>query len=129
MAVELEPTPKSKRAPGERCREPVAYPEVEHDQAIRIVATAKALGDPVRVRLVDVLKSTPGRCACVSSCRCLTSPLPAQRLSPPEGSAPGRDRRLRARGAAGLLLRPPRRLEGAFRMAEVTETTDIRVRP
>jgi ArsR family transcriptional regulator len=65
MAVELELTPKSKRAAGERCCEPVVYPNVERDQAIRMAEVAKALGDPVRLQLVDVLRRHAGQvCVC-----------------------------------------------------------------
>ena len=42
------------------------------------------------------------------------------------GSGPGWDRRLRARGPVGPLLRHARCTEGAVRMAELTDTTDIR---
>src|SRR2546421_5104397 len=52
-------------------------------------------------------------------------PLPAHRLPPPQGPARSGDRRLRAGGAVGLLLRVARRTGGAVRMAEL-ETTDIR---
>jgi len=31
MSVDLELTPKTKRAAGERCCEPVVYPDVERD--------------------------------------------------------------------------------------------------
>jgi ArsR family transcriptional regulator len=65
MAVELELTPKSKRAAGERCREPVVYPNVERDEAVRMAQVAKALGDPVRLQLVDVLRRHAGKvCVC-----------------------------------------------------------------
>ena len=65
MPVDLELTPKPKRAAGERCCEPVVYPDVERDQAVRIAAVAKALGDPVRVQLVDVLRKHAGKvCVC-----------------------------------------------------------------
>jgi ArsR family transcriptional regulator, arsenate/arsenite/antimonite-responsive transcriptional repressor len=65
MAVDLELAPKQKRAPGERCCEPVVYPEVERDKAIRMADVAKALGDPVRVQLVDVLRRHAGKvCVC-----------------------------------------------------------------
>ena len=40
MPVDLELTPKTKRAAGERCCEPVVYPDVERDQAVRIAAVA-----------------------------------------------------------------------------------------
>jgi len=65
MVVDLELTPKIKRPAGERCCEPVVYPEVERDQAIRIAEVAKALGDPVRLQLVDVLRKHAGKvCVC-----------------------------------------------------------------
>ena len=65
MAVDLELTPKVKRPAGERCCEPVVYPDVEREQAMRIAEVAKALGDPVRVALVDVLRKHAGRvCVC-----------------------------------------------------------------
>jgi ArsR family transcriptional regulator, arsenate/arsenite/antimonite-responsive transcriptional repressor len=65
MAVDLELAPKSKRAPGERCCEPVVYPDVERPQAMRMAAVAKALGDPIRLQLVDVLRKDAGKvCVC-----------------------------------------------------------------
>jgi ArsR family transcriptional regulator len=57
--------PKVKRAKGEPCCEPVVYPEVERDQAQRMAAIARALADPVRVQLVDVLRKHAGK-VCVS---------------------------------------------------------------
>ena len=56
MSVELELTPKTKRAAGAPCCEPVVYPDVERDEAVRMAQVAKALGDPVRLQLVDVLQ-------------------------------------------------------------------------
>jgi ArsR family transcriptional regulator, arsenate/arsenite/antimonite-responsive transcriptional repressor len=65
MSVDLELTPKTKRPPGEPCCEPVVYPEVERDHAVRMAAVAKALGDPVRLQLVDVLRQHAGKvCVC-----------------------------------------------------------------
>ena len=65
MVVDMELTPKTKRAPGEPCCEPVVYPDVEREEAIRMAAVAKALGDPVRVQLVDVLRKHAGKvCVC-----------------------------------------------------------------
>ena len=65
MAVDLELEPKIKRPAGERCCEPVAYPDVARDQAERMAAIAKALGDPVRLQLVDVLRRHAGKvCVC-----------------------------------------------------------------
>ena len=65
MAADLELAPKQKRPPGEPCCEPVVYPEVQRDQALRIATIAKALGDPVRLQLVDVLRKHAGKvCVC-----------------------------------------------------------------
>jgi ArsR family transcriptional regulator len=65
MAIDLELTPKSKRSAGEPCCEPVVYPDVDRAQAIRMADVAKALGDPVRVQLIDVLRRHAGRvCVC-----------------------------------------------------------------
>src|ERR671916_349327 len=65
MAVDLELAPKTKRPPGEPCCEPVVYPNVEREQAVRMAGVAKALGDPVRVQLVDVLRKHAGKvCVC-----------------------------------------------------------------
>ena len=65
MAVDLELTPKQKRPAGERCCEPVVYPDVEREQAARMAEVAKALGDPVRLQLVDVLRKHAGKvCVC-----------------------------------------------------------------
>jgi ArsR family transcriptional regulator, arsenate/arsenite/antimonite-responsive transcriptional repressor len=65
MAVDLELAPKFKRPAGERCCEPVVYPDVDPERAARMAAVAKALGDPVRLQLVDVLRKHAGRvCVC-----------------------------------------------------------------
>ncbi len=65
MTVDLELTPKTKRPRGEQCCAPVVYPDVERDRAVRMAAVAKALGDPVRLTLVDVLRKHAGKvCVC-----------------------------------------------------------------
>lgn len=65
MAVDLELTPKVKRPAGERCCEPVVYPDIQGDEAIRMAEVANALGDPVRIQRVDVLRKHAGRvCVC-----------------------------------------------------------------
>jgi ArsR family transcriptional regulator len=65
MTVDLELTPKTKRAAGERCCEPIVYPDVERRQAEQLAQVAKALGDPVRLQLVDVLRKHAGKvCVC-----------------------------------------------------------------
>ena len=65
MAVDLELAPKQKRPPGERCCEPVVYPDVEQRAAERMALVAKALADPIRLQLVDVLRKHAGKvCVC-----------------------------------------------------------------
>src|SRR5919201_4934134 len=65
MAVDLELAPKQKRPAGEPCCEPVVYPDVERRQAGRMATIAKALGDPIRLELVDVLRKHAGEvCVC-----------------------------------------------------------------
>jgi ArsR family transcriptional regulator len=65
MSVDLELSPKTKRAAGEPCCEPVVYPDVERAQAARMAVVAKALGDPIRLQLVDVLRKHAGKvCVC-----------------------------------------------------------------
>jgi ArsR family transcriptional regulator len=65
MAVDLELSPKQKRPAGQPCCEPVVYPDVERQQAERMARLAKALGDPVRLQLVDVLRKHAGKvCVC-----------------------------------------------------------------
>jgi ArsR family transcriptional regulator len=61
----LELSPKTKRLAGEPCCEPVVYPDVQRDQAIRMAEVAKALGDPIRLQLVDLLRKHAGKvCVC-----------------------------------------------------------------
>jgi ArsR family transcriptional regulator len=65
MAVDLELSPKQKRPAGQPCCEPVVYPDVERQQAERMASIAKALADPVRLQLVDVLRKHAGKvCVC-----------------------------------------------------------------
>lgn len=65
MVVDLDLMPKQKRPAGEPCCQPVVYPDLERDQAVRMAAIAKALGDPVRLQLVDVLRKHAGKvCVC-----------------------------------------------------------------
>jgi ArsR family transcriptional regulator, arsenate/arsenite/antimonite-responsive transcriptional repressor len=65
MAIDLELVPKQKRPAGERCCEPVVYPDIERTRAERMALIAKALGDPVRLQLVDVLRQHAGAvCVC-----------------------------------------------------------------
>ena len=65
MAVDLVLTPKQKRPAGEPCCEPVVYPDLERAEAERTARVAKALGDPIRMQLVDVLRKHAGKvCVC-----------------------------------------------------------------
>jgi ArsR family transcriptional regulator len=65
MSSGMAITPKKKRPAGEPCCEPVVYPEVERQEAQRMATIAKALGDPVRLTLVDVLRKHAGKvCVC-----------------------------------------------------------------
>ena len=63
--MDLTLAPKQKRPAGEPCCEPIAHPSVDQAEAARIAALAKALSDPIRVQLVDVLRSHAGEvCVC-----------------------------------------------------------------
>lgn len=65
MAVDLELTPKTKRPAGQPCCEPVVHPDIDRANAERLARLAKALGDPIRMQLVDVLRKHAGRvCVC-----------------------------------------------------------------
>jgi ArsR family transcriptional regulator len=65
MPVDLHLAPKTKRPPGEPCCEPVVYPDVEREQAQRMAVIARALGDPARLQLIDVLRKHAGKvCVC-----------------------------------------------------------------
>jgi ArsR family transcriptional regulator len=61
MHVDLELTSKRKRAPGRPCCAPVVYPDVAPAEAERIARIAKALGDPIRLQLVDVPRRHAGK--------------------------------------------------------------------
>jgi ArsR family transcriptional regulator, arsenate/arsenite/antimonite-responsive transcriptional repressor len=65
MAIDLELAPKQKRPAGQPCCEPVVYPDVERQRADRMAVIAKALSDPIRLQLVDVLRKHAGKvCVC-----------------------------------------------------------------
>ncbi len=65
MPVDIEIQPKAKRAPGEACCEPVATPSIAPGDAERLATVAKALADPIRLQVVDVLRSHAGEvCVC-----------------------------------------------------------------
>ena len=57
--------PKQKRPPGEPCCVPLVLPEIDRAHAERLAAVAKALADPIRMQLVDVLRKHAGKvCVC-----------------------------------------------------------------
>ena len=65
MSVDLALAPKQKRAAGEPCCQPVVYPDVQRVEAERMAEIAKALGDPIRLQVVDVLRRHAGQvCVC-----------------------------------------------------------------
>ncbi len=65
MSIDLELAPKQKRPSGEPCCEPVVYPDIQRGHAERMATVAKALGDPIRMQLVDVLRKHAGKvCVC-----------------------------------------------------------------
>ena len=65
MSVDLVMAPKQKRPAGQPCCEPLVHPEVSRVGADRLAALAKALSDPIRVQLVDVLRRHAGEvCVC-----------------------------------------------------------------
>ncbi len=65
MSIDLDLVPKQKRPAGDPCCAPVVYPDVERRDAERMARIAKALGDPVRLQLVDVLRKHAGKvCVC-----------------------------------------------------------------
>src|SRR6201994_4761638 len=65
MPVDLGLPRRPKRPAGDPGCEPIVYPDVERAQAVRMAAVAKALGDPIRLQLVDVLRRHAGKvCVC-----------------------------------------------------------------
>ncbi len=61
----IELTPKTKRPAGEPCCTPVVTPDVDRERAARLATIAKALGDPIRLQVVDVLRKHAGKvCVC-----------------------------------------------------------------
>src|SRR3954470_7086861 len=65
MDVDLALAPKRKRPVGEPCCEALVHPDVAAEQAVHLATVAKALGDPIRLQLVDVLRKHAGKvCVC-----------------------------------------------------------------
>jgi ArsR family transcriptional regulator len=59
--MELDLAPKTKRAKGEVCCVPTVFPDVDRDSAQRLATIGKALSDPIRVQLLDVLRQHAGK--------------------------------------------------------------------
>ena len=81
MPIDLELSPKQKRAAGEPCCEPVAYPDMDRVEAEHLAALAKALGDPIRLQLVDVLRKHAGKVCVCELTRSSTSASPPSRTT------------------------------------------------
>ena len=65
MSLELELAPKTKRPAGECCSEAPVHPDISPERAERMAMIAKALGDPIRLQIVDVLLKHAGKvCVC-----------------------------------------------------------------
>ncbi len=65
MPVALDLAPKTKRPAGATCCEAIVHPDIDSAGAERMAAVAKALGDPTRMQLVDVLRKHAGKvCVC-----------------------------------------------------------------
>jgi ArsR family transcriptional regulator len=63
--MQLTLAPKNKRAKGDVCCEPVVYPDVDRETAQEMAQPAKALADPIRIQLLDVLRKHAGKvCVC-----------------------------------------------------------------
>ena len=65
MPANLQLTPKRKRPAGEPPCEPLVHPDIDRNKALRMAEISKALGDPIRLQLVDVLRRHAGKvCVC-----------------------------------------------------------------
>lgn len=65
MSVDLTILEKTKRAPGDTCCEVQVAPSISAQAAAELATVAKALSDPIRLQLVDVLRSHAGEvCVC-----------------------------------------------------------------
>jgi ArsR family transcriptional regulator len=63
--IELVTLPKKKRSKSDAACAPLVHPKIEVDDAERLAQIAKALGDPVRLQIVDVLHHHAGAvCVC-----------------------------------------------------------------
>jgi ArsR family transcriptional regulator len=65
MPTTLDLAPKTKRPAGGPCCEAIVHPDIDPARAERMATVAKALGDPTRMQLVDVLRKHAGKvCVC-----------------------------------------------------------------
>jgi ArsR family transcriptional regulator len=65
MESNLALRPKRKRPAGQPCCVAPVTPEVDAAEALDLAAVARALADPIRVQLVDVLRRHAGEvCVC-----------------------------------------------------------------
>ena len=65
MTVNLVLAPKQKRPRGEPCCEPLVHPSISGTDAEHLARVAKALADPIRIQLVDLLRRHAGKvCVC-----------------------------------------------------------------
>ncbi len=64
MYMQLDLVPKTKRAKGQVCSEPIVFPDVDDAAAQRLAIVGRALADPIRIQLLDVLRKHAGK-ACV----------------------------------------------------------------
>ena len=63
--VELTIVPKKKRSRDDPPCEPLVHPKIEVAHAERLAVAARALGDPVRLQIIDVLHHHAGAvCVC-----------------------------------------------------------------
>src|SRR5215831_11457361 len=102
--LELIPAVRS-RTVVESCAIPLVREPINEAAAAGLAQVFKALGDPVRLRLVSLIGAHQGGQVCVCDLTAafdLTQPT----MPPSEGSARGRPDRQRAPGHLGLL--PPR---------------------
>lgn len=57
--------PNVRRPKGEECSPTLVLPDVDRERAGRVAALGRALGDPIRIGLLDVLRTHAGRvCVC-----------------------------------------------------------------
>jgi ArsR family transcriptional regulator len=57
--------PKKKRPAGEPCCEPLVHPAIDEAEAAHLAVVARALADPIRLQLLDVLRRHAGKvCVC-----------------------------------------------------------------